>query len=240
MKIITLASAKGGVGKTTNAVFLALAFRHLGYSVAAVDLDPNNSLTDYFLRDTNPETIEDRSVLHILTGDKQADDCTIPAELDLYVIGSTPSLATFPVRAAMDGGAIFRLAGRLKKLFADIVIIDTPPSLGPLLQAGLYAANLVLTPVSPHRWIMQAAALMQAEIARIEADTGRPVPAKAVYSMATRSELETLHALNLDACQTPIMKSSPLAKAIDAGKPLSPKAQLFTSFLDLAREVYAL
>jgi chromosome partitioning protein len=237
LKIITIASAKGGVGKTTTAVMLAQALARRGIATLAVDLDPNNSLTDYFLRDTAPDTIERHSVLHVLTGARQAPDCIVPHELGLSVLGATPALATFATHIAQDGGAIMRLGSRLRKLDYDAVIIDTPPSLSPLLQAGLYAADLVLCPVAPHRWILQAAELMRAELERIADDTGTAKPCKVVYSMATAKELDTLQALGLDACATPIRKAAALAKAVDKAKPL-PSGALHDAYFELSQEVY--
>lgn len=55
MKIIVAASIKGGVGKTSTAVFLAQALVTRGHNVLAVDGDHNNNLTDFFLRDVIPK-----------------------------------------------------------------------------------------------------------------------------------------------------------------------------------------
>ena len=43
-KIITFASQKGGVGKTTSSVHLATAFALGGYKTLLVDLDPQGSV----------------------------------------------------------------------------------------------------------------------------------------------------------------------------------------------------
>ncbi len=55
MKVITFGSLKGGVGKTTCAAFLAQALASKGARVLAADIDANNNLTDYFLRDSAPQ-----------------------------------------------------------------------------------------------------------------------------------------------------------------------------------------
>ena len=48
-KVITIAQQKGGSGKTTLAVNLAVAFCRMGHSVALLDTDPQGSLGRWFL-----------------------------------------------------------------------------------------------------------------------------------------------------------------------------------------------
>lgn len=47
-KIISMASSKGGVGKTTIGILLAAAFRAAGLKVAVVDADRNRAIYRYF------------------------------------------------------------------------------------------------------------------------------------------------------------------------------------------------
>nr|WP_254056033.1 ParA family protein [Leptospira mayottensis] len=60
---------KGGVGKTTIDAFLAQALSLLGFKVLVIDMDPNNNLTDYFLRDISIETISSKNIRQTLTGE---------------------------------------------------------------------------------------------------------------------------------------------------------------------------
>ena len=47
-KVITVAQQKGGAGKTTLAAHLAVAYTAMGKSVAAVDIDPQQSLSMWY------------------------------------------------------------------------------------------------------------------------------------------------------------------------------------------------
>ncbi len=47
MKVITIAQQKGGAGKTTIAAHLAIALNQKGKRVAAIDIDPQGSLTHW-------------------------------------------------------------------------------------------------------------------------------------------------------------------------------------------------
>jgi chromosome partitioning protein len=49
MKIIAIANQKGGTGKTSTTVHLGAALVRTGMEVLLVDLDPQASLTEYFL-----------------------------------------------------------------------------------------------------------------------------------------------------------------------------------------------
>lgn len=46
-KVITIAQQKGGAGKTTIAAHLAVALKQRGFRVAAIDIDPQGSLTQW-------------------------------------------------------------------------------------------------------------------------------------------------------------------------------------------------
>ncbi len=48
--IITMASIKGGVGKSVLSILFSYVLKELGKKVLLIDLDPQNSLTSYFNR----------------------------------------------------------------------------------------------------------------------------------------------------------------------------------------------
>ena len=68
MKIISLANSAGGVGKTTLAHALAVAFTEFGKKTLLIDLDPAGALT-FRLGFENPRT----SIADFLSGSKIND-----------------------------------------------------------------------------------------------------------------------------------------------------------------------
>jgi len=62
MSIITLATSKGGAGKTTVAQMIIGAVHRLGYSVGVIDTDANATLTDW-INNQSKMAVECRQVL---------------------------------------------------------------------------------------------------------------------------------------------------------------------------------
>src|SRR5215470_12299388 len=76
--IFTMASQKGGVGKTTTSAALAAAYQEQGKRVLAVDLDPQGGLTIAF--GFAPEAIQ-RTMYHVLSGQATLESIIIPTKI---------------------------------------------------------------------------------------------------------------------------------------------------------------
>jgi len=240
MKIITVASLKGGVGKTTISVFLSQTLAANGSRVLFVDLDPNNNGTDFFLSAAPPENLERRNVEHVLTKRAGVADCIYPAA-GLSVLPSTLALCRVAADLASNPGLILRFRAELKRLPFDFVVIDTPPSLDSFLRTGLYAADMVLTPVSTARWVMQAVEIIRDEVETVAENTDTPPTLHGVLSMVTGKQAETAPA---EVAGVPLLRSAIIRKAslqslADAGKALKLDSAAGEIFAALAAEVAA-
>lgn len=154
---ITLASSKGGTGKTTTALHLAVAFAERGRRTVLVDLDPQGAI-GLFLGQADAGW---GGLAEVLVG--------AASPRNLLVETSLPSLRILP-RGRLDPVdvcdyelALYR-AGRLGEILdaaegdAEITILDTPSGLGPVTRSALAAAHWALVPLQAEPVALRAVA----------------------------------------------------------------------------------
>ena len=148
-KVIAIANQKGGVGKTTCSINLGGALAELGYRVLCVDMDPQANLTvglGISLSDVRT------SMADVLSEDRSSiDEIVKQTETPgLSVAPATLELASTEVELFTTIGRemVLRdsLSGWVDQQF-DIVIIDSPPTLGLLTINSLVASSRVIIPV---------------------------------------------------------------------------------------------
>jgi chromosome partitioning protein len=158
-RIIAIANQKGGVGKSTTAVSLGAALADLGYRVLVVDLDPQgNASTGLGIRHEAREI----TVYDVIVAEAPIDDAIVPTPVDrLDALPSTIDLAGAEIELVSQ----FSREGRLKRALEtvregryDYVLLDCPPSLGPLTINALVAADRVIVPVQTEYFALEGLA----------------------------------------------------------------------------------
>lgn len=152
MTIFAVSSQKGGTGKTTTAAAIATAALHAGQKALAVDLDPQGSLTHILRGNGNApgsyEVMRGTPAASVIQRREGFPDL-IPASLQLA--GADAENSNKPGRDFLLQGALEPVRG-----LYDLIVIDTPPTLGTLLVNALTASNGVIIPVQADTFAMQS------------------------------------------------------------------------------------
>lgn len=242
MRIISVCSLKGGAGKTSLAVFLSLALASENKRILVCDVDPNNNLTDFFLRNTDSEEIESRNIKHFLSGEHSAEDCMYDVSFfdNMKIIPCTVSLHTATHELTRSPGTILRFSSLLRKLPFDAVILDTPPFPGYELSLALHASDVILSPVALSRWTVQAYSALESELEIVSDGIQRRPVFNAVPVLVTGRE-ETILRKSLNGTpitENAVHKSASIRNAVEKGTLLKSGTKGEAEFLSLAREVF--
>ncbi len=155
-KILATTSGKGGVGKSTVATGLALAFSRLGNQVLLVDMDEGLRCLDLFLG------VDDTAVLDLLDALDSEDvkDCA-------YVCGENIHLIPAPAKTgAVNREKLLAFARKCSSLY-DIVIFDFPAGLDFSLYGALPKSTLFLTVAVSDPVSVRDSAKVSAELERL-------------------------------------------------------------------------
>jgi len=242
MIVLTDASMKGGVGKTTLSTYLSQTLAHLGYRVLVVDMDHNNNLTDYFCREVSPEKLEARNIYHVLTGSKTMEEVIYPIELGIDMIPCTPDLVKIEMEMAMSPMMAIRFKNRLQELDYDYVLIDTHPGYSLSLTAAILAADYILSPVSMDRWNLKGSKLLQERVDIVTEDNYSKPKMIAVASNVTETDADKLVYVYGDSlAESRITRQAIIRKNNTEGKRLKPTLKghmkAWNQFQALAQEV---
>ena len=155
--IYAIANQKGGVGKTTTAVNVAACIAEAGYPTILVDVDAQANATVGlgFSKHSDP------SVYDVLCGRVSAREALVATDVpNLRLLPASPDLAAANMELPREPGSETRLREALAPLRdeAAYVILDCPPSLGPLTINALVAADRVIVPVQTEYFALEGLA----------------------------------------------------------------------------------
>ncbi len=155
--VIAICHQKGGVAKTTTALSLGACFVEQHHQTLLIDLDPQANLTT--AAGLQPATMRHSAADALLGNDtllrisretKLPGLDVVPSNPDMLVVSKALYLRSQFEYLLRDNIASKELA------FYDFVVIDCPPSLGPITISALTASNLVVIPTQCEYFSVQA------------------------------------------------------------------------------------
>jgi MinD-like ATPase involved in chromosome partitioning or flagellar assembly len=142
-RTIAVTSGKGGVGKSSIAVNLAISLAKQGKKVCIFDADTGLANINIML-DLQPEyTIE-----HLLQGEKQLDDIMLEAAHDIRVIPGASGISECADLSADKQGILFDSLASLESRF-DYILIDTAAGIASSVLHFIGAAQQAIIVITP-------------------------------------------------------------------------------------------
>jgi chromosome partitioning protein len=197
-RIIVIANQKGGVGKTTTAVNVAVGLALGGMDVLVVDMDPQGNASTALGIDHRPGIRGTYEVLidgddvawHVVASPEAPTLKVLPATIDLA--GAELELVSKEARERRLETAI---DAYLAERPTDYVILDCPPSLGLLTVNALVAAREILIPIQCEYYALEGVSQLARTIeivsrglnTRLEISTVLPHHATAARDCRRRS-----------------------------------------------------
>jgi len=250
MLILTVSNQKGGVGKTTTCVNLAAELGRLGYSVLAVDIDPQANCTSGL--GISPEAFE-LSLYDVLLGEAEAKDAVIPTRWEgVSILPATIDLAGAEIELASVISRETRLRRHLRSLNSfDVAIVDCPPSLGMLTINALVASDKLIIPIQCEYYALEGVGQLSKTIGLVRDSLNSELEISGVlltmYDSRTRLSNEVADEVRRQfgsvAFSSVIPRNVRLSEAPSHAAPIGyydPSSTGAQAYGDLAREVSGL
>jgi chromosome partitioning protein len=145
--VFTLTNAKGGCGKTTVALNLAICFSRAGYRTLAIDLDQQGNLSAGLGVDLNKLSL----TAHRLIINETPDIRRYLVEIrpQLHLLPNTIDIEADDLLEAKKVNRELLLLRQIKPILPDfdVILIDTPPAMRAATVNALVVADSVIIPI---------------------------------------------------------------------------------------------
>lgn len=196
-KVVGVVNQKGGVGKTTLAVHLAVALARAGKDVLVVDGDPQGNATSWLC---DGDTTDAGLFRLLVQGDPHATVIRPLGRWGLALLPGNGRTAEAMIFLAATGRPFETIGNVLRPIamLVDYVVIDMPPSRAAGFEQMLFACDGVIVPTQLERLAMEGVGLMAALCTQMEVNRGHGpqllgvVPNMVRFTNEHQAQLENL------------------------------------------------
>lgn len=157
-KIITVASIKGGVGKSTTALFFSNILSSRNYKVLLIDLDPQASSTSFYINIIKGQNVDIKkiNIYRVLKKGLDIENAVINVNTNIDFIASHLSLSQFNEENISLKESLLKIFLSYIKYRYDFIIMDTAPTLGSLLNNSLIITDYLIVPLPTDQWAIES------------------------------------------------------------------------------------
>jgi chromosome partitioning protein len=170
-RTVVIANQKGGVGKTTTAINLAVALASSDCKILLIDLDPQGNATSGLISPDELSKVKHShtTIYEVLLSDLSVSKVVRKVREHVFVVPSGPDLVGAEIELATVAGRERRLSEIIRSVRDDyaFILIDTPPSLGLLTLNALVAADSVLVPMQCEYYALEGLSALLGTIGRV-------------------------------------------------------------------------
>jgi chromosome partitioning protein len=247
VRAIAIASQKGGVGKTTTAINLCAYLAGAGRRVLLIDLDPQGNATSGLSVPAPAKS----PIRDLWQGNTTWTSAATPTGFEGLSVVPSPPNAAIPVDPSeLRSPRGPELRAQLDQISPgwEYVVLDCPPSVGPLTSLALQWADSVLVPVQCEYFAMEGLAQMLQVIEQAERSRSRRLELEGIlltlFSPELELAIEVVHEVRKhfpqDVLETIIPRDVALAEATSHGEPIcryAPRSRGAWAYLNLAKEI---
>lgn len=194
-RIISVANQKGGVGKTTSVVNIGAALAMKGYDVLLIDLDTQESLSNFFgiysaensIADLMCKTIKHEPIdlADYIVYNEKNKISIIPSELNRM---NAIEKDLIPVRSRET--VLKRTLSSLRGKY-DYILLDCPASLNVILDNALTASDYVIIPCEAMPLSYAAVPNLLLQISDIQAEINPELAVLGIFPTKTDNTTNT-------------------------------------------------